>query len=347
MQLQLSLWQVTNSTERVKLAKPYPDTGISRCCRLCPTESNATFRLNPPRAERHRNQSTRQPTCRTAMPLSFFDHKSLSHLREEIENSDKYGHTFGGDPSSFGIRFVNCDPIHLVYRLNQADPAVSLSVPKLNWLPLCYHFSYASFDGKLVYRMLNDLEVELLAPTEMVYDPDFPYPNFPRFFSKSFVSFRNQNYDPTVAEDALRLAAVFGLEHLSRSEMKRAIVMADETFGTIREFGLPGWTPEEIIRCAHREPFAQGAPSKSCDNPSCTAEIAYRTAELSLSIDDENFRELTGQSSLTLEPRNVRRDSMRVFAIHQADDRTAWPNVQLVFEICDSCHCIRVSNQCT
>jgi hypothetical protein len=48
---------------------------------------------------------------------------------------------------------------------------------------------------------------------------------------------------------------------------------------------------------------------------------------------------------------HVRRDSMRVFALHQpeADDELMWgdPYVQLIFEICDACHCIRVSNQCT
>ena len=35
---------------------------------------------------------------------------------------------------------------------------------------------------------------------------------------------------------------------------------------------------------------------------------------------------------------------MRVFAIHQPDedDKRVWPHVQLIFEICDCCHCIRV-----
>jgi hypothetical protein len=93
----------------------------------------------------------------------------------------------------------------------------------------------------------------------------------------------------------------------------------------------------------------QGAPLKSCDNPQCTAEIAYRTEEMTIPMD-ENFTRLTGESSLTLEAKDVRRDSMRVFALFQPDekDEIVWgdPYVQLIFEVCECCYCIRVSNQC-
>src|SRR4051812_19196246 len=198
------------------------------------------------------------------MPLSFFRHDALAHFREVAGISDPFEHTFGGDPSSFGIRFVNCEPIHLIYRLNQADPAVSLGISGLNWLPLCYHFSYASFEGELIYRVLNDSEIELIAPTDAPFDVDFPYPNYPRLFPESLISFRRQKYDPTVAEDALQLAAVFGVEQLSESEMKRAITVAEETSKTISDCQLPDWSAEDTVRYNHRQPFMQGAPLKSC-----------------------------------------------------------------------------------
>jgi len=281
------------------------------------------------------------------MPLSFFDYKTFSHFREVVGRPDRYEHTFGGEPSTFEIRFVNCEPMHLIYRLNQADPAVSLGIPDLHWLPLCYHFSYAGYNGELIYRVLNDMEIELIAPTEAHFDAEFPFPNFPQSFPQAPITFCKQKYDPTLAEDALKLAAVFGVDQLSESEMKRAILIADETSGTISDFAVPDWTPEDIIRCNHREPFIQGAPSKSCDNPNCTAEIAYRTKEMTVQIDNKTYQELTGQSSFTLDARDVRRDSMRVFAIHQPeDDDRVWPDVQLVFELCECCQCIRVSNQC-
>jgi hypothetical protein len=267
------------------------------------------------------------------MPLSVFQYQPPTHFREVIDLADDYGHTFGSEASSFGIRFVNGDPIHLIYRLNQADPTVSIGIPNVRWLPLCYHFSYASFDRKLVYRVLNDSEVQVIAPTEAVFDPHFPRSDFPHSFPLSSVSFRKVPYQPTIAEDALKLAAVFGLDRLSDSEMRRAVVIADKTSGTISDWGLPDWEPRDILRAAHREPFSQGKPSKSCDNPDCTAEIAYRTAPITIAIDSEAVREVTGQSTLTLEARDVRRNSMRVFAIHQpqnGDDRV-WPHMQLIF----------------
>ena len=277
------------------------------------------------------------------MPLSIFQHESLFHFREATGAADGFGHTFGGTPSPD-------ERVHLLYGLNQADPAIGQIVPGLKWLPLVYHFSYASYDGKLIYCVRNHTSIELLAPAAAEYDPDFPYSNYPRSFPKCPVSFRKQPYDPTVAEDALALAAVFGLDRLSASEMKRAVTISEETSRTISEFsGPPDWSPEEIVRYEHREPFMQGAPLKSCDNPQCTAEIAYRTDKMTIPMD-ENYKRLTGESSLTLEARDIRRDSMRVFALFQPDenDRIIWgdPFIQLIFEVCECCHCIRVSNQC-
>ena len=62
---------------------------------------------------------------------------------------------------------------------------------------------------------------------------------------------------------------------------------------------------------------------------------------------DDIIREVTGLDFLTMEACDVRRDSMHVFAIHDPDenDGLSW-DMQLIFEICECCHCIRVSNQC-
>lgn len=288
------------------------------------------------------------------MPLSIFQPPTLSHFQEAVGKADRFEHTFGGDPATHGIRFVNCEPMHLIYRLNQADPAVQVTVPGLNWLPLCYHFSFASLDGDLIYRVLNDFEIELLSPTDAEYDPDFPYPNFPRQFPASPVAFRKAKYDPAVAEDALQLAAVFGVEHLSPAEMQRATVIADETCKTISDWGsgggvpgkhFPDWSPEELVRFVHRQPFFQGAPTKSCKYPECTAEIEYRT-EAKIIQRYENFIEATGEP-LIIPGHVVRRSSLRVFAIYQPDDdNRVWPHVQLVFQVCECCHCICVTNQC-
>jgi hypothetical protein len=112
------------------------------------------------------------------MPLSLFHHNPPAHYREVPGKSSRCGHTFGGDPVVRGMRFVNCEPLHLVYRLNQVDPFVGAVVPGVEWLPLCYHFSYASLDGELIYRIPREDEVELIAPTEAEFDADFPFPGF-------------------------------------------------------------------------------------------------------------------------------------------------------------------------
>jgi hypothetical protein len=140
--------------------------------------------------------------------------------------------------------------------------------------------------------------------------------------------------------------------------MQRAIEIAERNGGTISDWGkgggvpgedYPDFSPEDLLRNVHREPFWQGAPSKSCDNPDCTAEIAYRRESITIPADDV-VREVTGLDFLTMEACDVRRDSMRVFAIHEPDkhDRIPWGNtpLQLIFEVCECCHCIRVSNQC-
>jgi hypothetical protein len=288
------------------------------------------------------------------MPLSLFDHKLSAHFRERPNVVDAFGHTFGGEPSALGIRFVNLEtPLHLVYRLNLADPAVAVELPGLKWLPLCYGFSYAAYDGTTIYRVLSDTEVELIVPDDPQYDPHFPYVNYPTCFPQHPVSFSRQPYDPTIAEDALRLAAVFGVDRLPAAEMKRAIAIAEKK-GLIAEWRADAtfadWSPEDIIRCGYKEPFAQGAPLKSCDNPHCTAEIEYRTEPMEITFTEE-IADLFDDRTLKIEAFDVRRDSMRVFALHQPDpeDTLLWRDayVQLIFEICDTCGCIRVSNQCT
>jgi hypothetical protein len=292
------------------------------------------------------------------MPLSLFHHETLSHYREGSTGPNDFGHTFGGDPIAFGIRFANSEPLHLLYRLNQADPAANLGIPGINWLLLFYHFSYASNDGRLIYRVLNDTEIELLAPTDAEFDPDFPYPNYPRCFPQSAMRFVKQPYDPRVAEDALRLAGIFGVDQLSDPEMKKAVKIVGETSSLFTDWasggGTPGvdfpnWSPEELVRYEYNEPFMQGTPSKECRNPNCTAKVKYRTEPEVIQMPDEYAR-VFGLSSFEMEARDVREDSMRVFAVHQPNqgDRLLWNDsyVQLIFQICECCHSICVSNQC-
>lgn len=281
------------------------------------------------------------------MPLSVFHHSRFSHYRSVEGTSGPFQHSFGGDPASFGLRFVNVDrPFHLIYRLDLSDPAISIQLEGADYLPLVYGFHYAAFNGTFIYRVLNNLEIEVVKPAELNYDPDFPYAGHPPSFSASPIALQQVAYDRTVAEDALALQGVFGLDGLSASELARAVSIARSRYSRT---DFPDWTDDERVSILGHAPFIQGKPSKSCDNPDCTAEIAYRME--AFEIDLPEFADVVGEEPIRVEARDVRVDSMRVIAFHQPepDDTLIWgdPFVQMIFEFCDCCHCIRVSNQCS
>ncbi len=288
------------------------------------------------------------------MPLTLFQHDSLRCFREVANAPDRYGHTFGGDPIAKGLRFVNLDePFHLLYHLNLADPAVGIQLPGVTWLPLCYGFGYSYRDADFIYRVPNDMDVELIAPNELVFDPDSPYDNYPAWFPESSLHFAPLPYDPKRAEDALSLAAILGIEHLPPEELQRAIQLVDQE-GLLARWkrDWEGWEPEDLVRCMHKEPFMQGPPSKSCDNPDCTAEIEYRSEPYTHTIPEDLMPHCTPEErTIHMEARDVRRASKRVFALHQPaeDERLLWhdPFVQLIWDICEECGCISVTNQCT
>lgn len=160
-------------------------------------------------------------------------------------------------------------------------------------------------------------------------------------------------YDRATAEDALSLQAIFGLDGLSDAELQRAIKIgrSDNSYVCYsRDDVYPDWTDEDILRCLGRAPFMQGAPYKSCDNPECTAEVAYHVDKEEIEVSPK-LADVLGETTMAIGGYDVRVDTMRVIAIHQPDegDELMWgdPYVQMVFEFCDCCHCFRVSNQCT
>jgi hypothetical protein len=288
------------------------------------------------------------------MPLSLFHHDRRAHYRS-IAADCPYHHTFGGDSESYGLRFVNVSaPLHLIYRLNQDDPAIPVVLDGLQYLPLVYGFRYAANSNEFIYRAINEFEIEVLSPTEMILEGEFPDPEHLDPFPSEPVAFRQLPFNPAMAEDALYLQAIFGIGELSPTELQRAITLglSNSSYCDFSRSNLPGsdWTDEQILRNLGRAPFLQGAPAKSCTNPGCTAEIAYHVDERETELSPV-VAEIRGQATMRIEARDVRVDTMRVIAIHEPEwgDEVMWgdPFVQMVFEVCACCQCIRVSHQCT
>ncbi len=317
------------------------------------------------------------------MPLSLFDHRKLRHYRELHAVSGPFDHWFGGRISDFGIRFVNVDdvPLHLLYSLDLVDPSVPVEIPGVTRLPLLYGFRCMSVDTTFIYRALNDTEVELIDPTLFSDDADIPYAGYPRHFPASPISFCRERYDPTVAEDALALQGIFGLDGLSGSEMARAIQIAfsEKRYdGSVYEYAhverpkaseYANWTDEQVLRHFGCAPFIQDAPSGSCANPDCPAEVIGHVGPTEVVLDDTApsepmakqaaamgldinamMVEYFGTNRLIIEAHDIRAYTMRVIAVHQpdADDELIWndPYNQIVFQVCEACHCICATQQC-
>src|SRR5688572_9657366 len=110
------------------------------------------------------------------MSLLLFDHENMRCIEATLVPASRFGHTFGGSADDYGIRFTNLEhPPHLLFRLNLADLSIPSHLPKEKWLPLCYPFSYATYEGEFAYRLVSDHEIEFVYPESVYYNPDFPY----------------------------------------------------------------------------------------------------------------------------------------------------------------------------
>ena len=280
------------------------------------------------------------------MPIELFDHDRLTISRETSKTKPEFQHYFGGSAKEYGLRFVNADhPCHVVYWLDTTDPLVPFSHPNIRFLPLVHGFQYSSNGFEFIYRILNEQEIEIIAPDPLEFNKDFPYDNYPPHFEKTGVSFESGNYKPKDAESALEYQGVFGIDQLSKSELQRAIEIARKTWHPER-FTDFDWSDEEVVRIRGCDPFVQATPSDSCENPNCTAEVDRVIEAYDLELDSE----VLGESKMHIDKQVILVSSLKVIAIHQPhnEDETMWGcnGVQLFWQQCTQCRCITVNNQC-
>ena len=265
------------------------------------------------------------------MSLSLFHATTKTHYREQSGGPDTHEHSFGGEPTAFGLKFVRVSPLwrrlgwkfvalkkplHLLYRLNLNDPAIPIRLPGITWLPLCYAFGYSAFDGKCIYRVVDDSCVELIWPEKPKFDPNFPYPKYPSSYPQSSVRFEQAAYDSKQAMDALSLAAVFGVDELPAGEMEKAIKYVAENTDLMEMWcgEKYGWEPASVVESMYPRPFMQGAPSRECENPHCSAEVVRHTTATTFEVPGID-------TAISLPSRPVRRDSLATFALYESEIR--------------------------
>ena len=246
------------------------------------------------------------------MPLSLFGYNPKSRVEGSIGTESKSTHTFGGQTSDFDIVLADAPlPLHLIYRIDVRDPLVPFWLPGVRYLPLLYCFNYGT---ECCYQVLSDTNIKLLHPCKKAkYFPPWEAPNsFPRLA----LSFSQQPYDPTNADDVLNWKGIFGWDELTENERERALDLVRERTSLTADDGPEAdWTYADAIRSMYHPPFAQSKPYNSCGHPDC---------------EDSQLRVIALQD-------NVEESEM------------IWPDpgVQTIWEMCSSCRCITVSNQCT
>jgi hypothetical protein len=250
------------------------------------------------------------------MFLNLFHQPSKKVFRGERGHDSGFGHTFGGATHYAGLAaFVGQPPVNLLLRLNTADPAVRVTLPGAQWLPLLCAVRYGACG--LGYRVVSDREVNILFQAEAKAWDDFPYDGYPERLPSSPLVLEEGVYDPSDPENALFYAGVFGYDALS-PEQFAALARHVEKDGVPDIFGYE--TGEDYLREGNCLPFTQGLPVEDCPAPEC--------------------------------PNHGRASSLRTFAIFREgrpEARNLWgPNcgsLQIVYQICPACSAIRTTNQ--
>jgi hypothetical protein len=246
------------------------------------------------------------------MPLRVFGYTPKRIAVDKIGSLSSYGHTFGGNLEEHGIEVANAPlPLHLIYRLNLADPMLSIKLPGISFLPLIFPFAYGCECG---YTILSDNAIAF----HQFYNEASPPWDAPREFPKASTSFKIESYNPQDAKDALNYKGIFGWNDLSDSARERAVKIAAKKYGLSKDDAPDDdWDLESVIRCMCDPPFAQRrAPLAICLNPSCGTDADMQV--------------------IAMQDKCVRKEQI-------------WPSKfsQTIWQMCSECGSIHVANQCS
>jgi len=252
--------------------------------------------------------------------LTIFHQESRRIIRGFRGKKSSFGHSFGGaaDYSDL-VAQEGQPPVHLLFRLNMSDPAVGITLPGKQWLPLLCAIRYGACD--LGYRVLSDGEIKILYQEEAKAWNDFPYDDYPEKLPIQLMSLNEEVYHPADPEKVHQYARIFGYDDLSPNQFEKLVrYVVKKRYYDPDNFGWE--SPEQYLQEGNCAPFVQGAPNDNCPEPSCS--------------------------------NHGRKSALRTFAIFEEEDKYVeklWgplcDSLQIIYQICPLCGAIRASNQCT
>jgi len=238
--------------------------------------------------------------------------------------SPKGRHTFGGATQFRGATREDCDGllVHQLYCFDLAESVLPFHLSGLKWLPLFYCFDFRI--NTIGYRLTSDDSLQFFferSHPSVSSNEEWPYDNYPREFPKIWLNVVTVPYDPQNVDDAYAWAGVLGIDSISAEGEEQ---LRNKAIDAARLWGheAPG-TREELAEYLDM-PFVQGRPSSQCMNPAC----------------DNSKKEHHNQLHVIAIVPNAPLDEALLFGKYEDD-------VILIFQICERCQTIRVSNQCT
>jgi hypothetical protein len=209
------------------------------------------------------------PTKRDLGGSALFQVSSRQVYALETGKADHYKHTFGGASRHSGVVPAGGkQPLHLLYSLDTSDPKLTLKIPGVRWLPLYHGFIYDNRD--VGYRVLSDSAIEILHVETTEIAKDFPYANYPTAFPKLPAWLSDSVFDPTEPVDVFLYRTVFGYEWLTADQRDALHQFMATSYREIEEHEPPE-TFEELAE-EHRwylfsnPPYDPPCPNKDCPN---------------------------------------------------------------------------------
>ncbi len=173
------------------------------------------------------------------VPFTYFGGK---YCFAEFHSESEFEHYFGGE-LDLQVKGANPEFIRRLITLDLQDPLLNMQSKKIEKLPVLYPFVLES--GEIRYKVIDSTCVEILN-IEGKYDPNWPYSNYPSYFSKKRFGMGGGN-DLTRPEFECRVAQ--GISGHSKWNSLIAVIPPSD------EYGCNLWFDEEDLCEIHVKSF--------------------------------------------------------------------------------------------